>query len=76
MRYDVEKLYCDNCNKELRDELVYYGDLGTNFCEECGEDILVHNDSIDAYILPEDDRDVIFDDMLSNIEIFTREVID
>lgn len=71
----MEKIFCADCGKLINgktthDEYCYVS--GEDFfCEECGDDLFCWNDSIEEYILEEDDRNTFYDDAISDLSIVT-----
>lgn len=65
-------MHCDKCGKLIfSDEDCYCSDT-TTLCEYCGDDELTYNESIEKYILVEENKIVFFDDELSDLEQFEK----
>jgi hypothetical protein len=63
---------CDKCGIFIfSDEDCYCSDTKT-FCEDCGDDELTYNESIEKYILVEENKIVFLDDELSDLEQFEK----
>lgn len=60
---------CDICSKTINNYSAYMSG-NTVICNDCGEDALVFNESVDGYVFQEDDHEFITDDALSDIEVF------
>lgn len=60
---------CDACNTKIKGT-YYKGNFDTILCETCGDNFLTYNDSVDELIYNEYDKNVIYDDDISDIEIF------
>lgn len=59
---------CGLCGERLGSS--YFDSGNSCICEECADAVLVFNNIFEAYVYEEDDKDIYYDDEMSDIEVF------
>lgn len=62
--------FCEECQRLIENDDMYYTDGSIDMCSSCGDECLIYHDGVEAYVFVDEYKDTYYDDELSDVLLF------